>query len=203
MLADRALRAAFSNFSTLFLLAATILFPLHLARGYIFRDVYEVRDIHATIEEFPNNIRKINRVSRGDLERSRGAGRVVLVAEIVLLPLLAAAALRAVRTQQEGGVPTALGSWRGIRDVMRLPAAAARFGVVLIGAVVAIAVGWLAFTTGLILVEPVPDSWAWLAVPGVEAISLALAAPFLLAAIAQAALAVPHVRRSHSSDRMR
>jgi hypothetical protein len=188
MLADRALRAAFSNFSTLFLLAATIVLPLHLARGYIFREVYEVRDIHAVIEQFPDNVRKINRVSRGDLEQLRSSGTVVVVTEIVLFPLLAAAATSAVRTQQEGAVPTALGSWRGVRDIAGLPAAAARFGVVLVGAVVAVAVGWLARTTGLILVEPVPDSWVWLAVSGVEALSLALAAPFLLAAIAQAAL---------------
>lgn len=203
MLADRALRAAFSNFSTLFLLAATIVFPLHLARGYLFRDVYEVRDIHATIEQFPNNIRKINRVSRGDLERYRSAATVVLATEIVLFPLVAAAALRAVRTQQEGGIPTALGSWRGLRDIALLPASGARFGVVMVGAAVALAVGWLARTTGLILVEPVPDSWAWLAVSGVEAMALALAAPFLLAALAQAALAVSLVPQSHTSDRIR
>ncbi|MDQ3216818.1 MAG: hypothetical protein M3Q18_02965 [Actinomycetota bacterium] len=187
MLADRALRAAFSNFSTLFLLAATITLPLHLTHGYLFREVYEVRDLHPVIEQFPKG-RRIARVSPRRLQRSRSAATIVLVAELALLPLLAGAALRVVRTHQEGGVPTALRSWRGVRDLLRLGAAGSKPGVVVVGAAVALAVGWLARTTGLILAEPVPNSWAWLAISGVEALARAAAAPFLVAAIAVAAL---------------
>ncbi|HZJ49617.1 MAG TPA: hypothetical protein VFF07_01930 [Actinomycetota bacterium] len=187
MLADRALRAAFSNFSTLFLLAATIALPLHLTHGYLFQEVYEVRDLHPVIEAFPKG-RRIARVSPRRLQRSRNVATVVLVAELALLPLLAGAALRVVRTHEEGGVPTALGSWRGVRDIPRLLAARSKPGVVVVGAAVALAVGWLAQTTGLILAEPVPDSWAWLAISGVEGLARAAAAPFLVAALAVAAL---------------
>lgn len=187
MLADRALRAAFSNFSTLFLLAATIALPLQLTHGYLFQEVYEVRDLHPVIEAFPKG-RRIARVSPRRLQRSRNVATVVLVAELALLPLLAGAALRVVRTHEEGGVPTALGSWRGVRDIPRLLAARSKPGVVVVGAAVALAVGWLAQTTGLILAEPVPDSWAWLAISGVEGLARAAAAPFLVAALAVAAL---------------
>lgn len=190
MLADRALRAAFSNFSTLFLLAATITLPLHLTHGYLFREVYEVRDLHPVIEQFPKG-RRIARVSPRRLQRSRSAATIVLVAELALLPLLAGAALRVVRTHQEGGVPTTLRSWRGVRDLLRLGAAGSKPGVVVVGAAVALAVGWLARTTGLILAEPVPNSWAWLAISGVEALARAAATPFLVAAIAVAALHNP------------
>jgi len=187
MLADRALRAAFSNFSTLFLLAATIALPLHLTHGYLFREVYEVRDLHPVIEQFPKG-RRIAGVSPRRLQRSRSAATIVLVAELALLPLLAGAALLVVRTHQEGGVPSALRSWRGVRDLLRLGAAGSKPGVVVMGAAVALSVGWLARTTGLILAEPVPNSWAWLAISGVEALARAAAAPFLVAAIAVAAL---------------
>jgi hypothetical protein len=187
MLADRALRAAFSNFSTLFLLAATIALPLQLTHGYLFRAVYEVRDLHPVIEEFPDG-RRIKSVSPRRLQRSRNVATTVLVIEFAFLPLLAGAALRVVRTHQEGGVPTALGSWRGVRDIPRLLAAGSRLGVVVVGALVAAAVGWLSRTTGLILTEPVPDPWAWLAISGVEGLARAAAAPFLLAALAVAAL---------------
>ena len=187
MLADRALRAAFSNFSTLFLLAATIALPLHLTHGYLFREVYEVRDLHPVIEQFPTG-RRIAKVSPRRLQRSRNVATTVLVAELALLPLLAGAALRVVRTHQEGGVPTALRSWRGVRDIPRLLAAGSKPGAVVVGAAVAVAVGWLAQTTGLILAEPVPNSWAWLAISGVEGLARAVAAPFLVAALAVAAL---------------
>ena len=187
MLADRALRAAFSNFSTLFLLAATMALPLQLTHGYLFQNVYEVRDLHPVIEQFPNG-RRIASVSPRRLQRSRNLATVVVVVEIALLPLLAGAALRVVRTHQEGGVPTALGAWRGVREIPRLLAASSKLGVVVVGAVAALAVGWLVRTIGLILAEPVPDSWAWLAIPAVEGLSRAAAAPFLVAALAVASL---------------
>ncbi|MDQ3662336.1 MAG: hypothetical protein M3454_15030 [Actinomycetota bacterium] len=194
MLADRALRAAFTNFSTLFLLAATIALPLHLTHGYLFSEVYEIRDLHPVLEEFPKG-RRIKGVTPRRLQRSRNVATVVLVAELALLPLLAGAALRVVRTQQEGDVPTALRSWRGIREIPRLLAARSKPGVVVVGAAAAVTVGWLARTTGLILAEPVPDSWAWLAISSVEGLALAMAAPFLLASIALAAL---HGSGSHA-----
>ncbi len=193
MLADRALRAAFSNFSTLFLLAATIALPLQLAHGYLFQNVYEVRDLHSVIERFPNG-RRIASVSPRRLQRSRNVATVVWVAEIALLPLLAGAALRVVRTHQEGGVPTALRSWRGVREIPRLLAARSKLGVVVVGAAGALAVGWLAQTIGLILAEPIPDSWAWFVISGVEGLARAAAAPFLVAALAVAALHESGVR---------
>ena len=187
MLADRALRAAFSNFSTLFLVAATIALPLQLTHGYFFQEVYEVRDLHPVIEQFPKG-RRIARVSPRRLQRSGNVATTVLVVELIMLPLLAGGALRVVRTQQEGGVPTALGSWRGVRDIPRLMGASSKPGVVVLGAAVALAVGWLVRTTVLTLAEPVPDSWAWLAISGVEGLARATAAPFLVASIAVAAL---------------
>ena len=187
MLADRALRAAFSNFSTLFLLAATIALPLQLVHGYLFQNVYEVRDLHPVIEQFPNG-RRIASVSPRRLQRSRNVATVVWVAEIALLPLVSGAALRVVRTHQEGGVPTALSSWRGVREIPRLLGARSKLGVVVVGAAAALAVGWLTRIIGLILAEPIPDSWAWFAISGVEGLARAAAAPFLLAALAVAAL---------------
>ncbi|CAN5457570.1 hypothetical protein BH18ACT16_BH18ACT16_16830 [soil metagenome] len=187
MLADRALRAAFSNFSTMFLLAAMIALPIQVTPGYLFPNVYEVRDLHPVIEQFPNG-RRIARVSPRRLQRSRNVATVVWVVEIALLPLLAGAALRVVRTNQEGGVPTALRSWRGVREIPRLLAARSKLGVVVVGAAGALAVGWLARTIGLILAEPIPDSWAWLAISGVEGLARAAGAPFLVAALAVAAL---------------
>src|SRR5918999_6295134 len=70
MLVDRAFRFAFRNYSTLWLIVATAVFPLHLVHGYVFRDVMAVSELHRAIELFPER-RQVARVSAADLAEAR------------------------------------------------------------------------------------------------------------------------------------
>jgi hypothetical protein len=194
MLVDRALRSAFRNFSTLWLIVAGVTFPLHLAHGYAFRDVVAVTELHGAIERFPP-YRQVEGVSAADLADARRWYVVVTAVEILSLPLLGAAAQRALEEEGRGGVPGALRSWAGVARPR--PAAQLRHpAAVAAGAAVSLLIGWLVEVTGRLLLEPAPEQLLWLGGAVVAAGARATAAPFTLAALATSALEAGSGERS-------
>lgn len=181
-----AFSAAFRNFSTLFLMVALFTVPLHVGYSYLFHDVIEVREIHSSIEDFPS-YRQVKNVGPDELRTARLAYVGLSVLELaLLLPLLARATARVLEVDTAGGVPTIPSS---LRASLRRGSSAFRglfeaLPSMLIAAVLALAIGWLFERTSLLLVEAVPDEHAWPLVGAIQGCARALAAPFLLVAIA-------------------
>jgi hypothetical protein len=186
MLVDRAFRFAFRNYSTLWLIAATVVFPLHLAHGYVFRDVIAVSELHAAIELFPER-RQVARVSAAELVEARRWYTALTGVEIALIPVLAGATTRVLQDDVQGDVPGALRSWAGAARFSPR-AQFARPGPLIAALVISLAIGWFAETTGRLLVEPVPEGLLWVGGALVAATARSIAAPFLLATLATCAL---------------
>ena len=190
MLLDRALRTTFRNYSTLFLLAAVVAVTAHLVYGLLFRDVLEVTEIHPYIAELKFG-RQVNDVAARDL-RSAETGRWILIGvQVVLLPLLVLAARRIIVRDGHGEVPTVPDALAHPRD----PRGRLAFGwrgpeivTALAGLAIATGVWYLVQQIGLLAAEPLPDDVNFLAFELARGLAVALAAPFLLAAIATAGL---------------
>jgi hypothetical protein len=185
MLVDRAFRFAFRNYSTLWLIVATVVFPLHLVHGYVFRDVIAVSDLHAAIELFPAR-RQVAQVSAADLAEARRWHAALTAVEVALIPALAGATTRVLQEDVRGEVPGALRSWAGAVR-LDLGAQFGRPGPVLFALVTSLAIGWLVEATGRLLVEPAPDGLLWATGAVVAATARSVAAPFLLATLATCA----------------
>ena len=182
MLVDRAFRFAFRNYSTLWLIVASVVFPLHLAHGYVFRDVIAVSQLHPAIELFPER-RQVARVSAADLAEARRWHAALTAMEIVLIPALAGAATRVLEEDLRGGVPGALRAWGGATR-LNLRGLVGRPGPLLVALAISFAAGWLAETTGGLLVEPLPPGLLWVGAALTAATARSLAAPLLLATMA-------------------
>jgi hypothetical protein len=183
MLTDAALRATFRNFSTLFLLVATLTVPLHLAHAYVFRDVIAVTELHGAIDTFPEG-RQVRGVDRAAVASARLSLLGLTAIEIAAIPLLVRAA-RAVVTAGEEEVPTVVGAYRSLPT--RRPAARSLRAVapaVVAAVVFAAAVAWLARLVGSVLVEPLPDARAFVGVGLAEASARALGGAFLVGSVA-------------------
>ena len=194
MLVDRAFRFAFRNYSTLWLIVATAVFPLHLVHGYVFRDVIAVSELHRAIEVFPER-RQVARVSAADLAEARTWYAALTAVEIALIPALAGAAARVLQEDLRGGVPGALRSWGGVGR-LDLRGSFGRPGPVAVALVISVAAGWLAETTGRLLVEPLPEGLRWVGGALAAATARSLAAPLLLATLAMCAFEA----RRHRED---
>ena len=186
MLVDRAFRFVFRNFSTLWLIVATIVFPLHLAHGFAYRDVIAVRELHGAIERFPAYL-QVKGVSAARLSAARTSYAALTAVEIALVPLLAAATARVLEEDARGGVPGALRSWGGLRR-LRLRAQFRRPGPVMGAVAVSVAIGWLLETMGGLLLEPVPEGLQWVGGALVAGAARSLALPFTTGTLALSAL---------------
>jgi hypothetical protein len=129
----------------------------------------------------------VKNVGPDELRTARLAYLGLSVLELaLLLPLLARATARVLEVETAGGVPTIP---RALRASFRRGSSASRglFGAlpsILIAALLAVAIGWLFERAALLLVEAVPDEHSWPLVGAIQGFSRALAAPFLLTAIA-------------------
>jgi hypothetical protein len=171
MLLDHALRMTFRNFSTLFLLAALVAAPLHLAHAVAFRSVIALRELHPDIEDFGEH-KLVRGVGRSRLEETRRSDLLLSAVELALLPLLLGAARRTLEADARGEVPTALGALRRLPGSLRGWAAARRaLPEVVAVAAIGLVVGWLVREIGLVLAEPVPMASAFLAVGLVESVA--------------------------------
>lgn len=188
MLLDRALRAAFRNYWTLFLLVGLVTVTANLVYGFLYKDVLELDELHVYIR-FLSPSRQVNGVGADDLAAAEAASSWVLIAEALVLPLLVLAARRVLVQDENGGVPTvpdALFHPRDRRGPLGVRVGLAGVVAFLGGAAVAVAVWYLADRAGLLLVEPLPDRFNYVSFGLVHGLALALAGPFLLAGVVAA-----------------
>jgi hypothetical protein len=181
---ESALQMTFRNFSTLFLIVAVVVFPLHLAYGITFRAEIAVRELHPEIEELPTGLR-VRDVGAAEIDRARAAGYAVWLIEIALIPLMVKAARRALDATERGGVPTVGDAWRGVfrREPRRwLPGAPA---AVAAGAGVAVVVLLMLEVSGLLLTDMLPDGPRFAGMVVVDTLARSSALPFLLVSLAR------------------
>lgn len=177
---DRAFRAVLRDFTTYALIAAVVLFPLHLIYSFVFQDTIAVSSLHGEIGRLSADD-TIRGVGSGDLTTYRIVGALLLLIEVLLLPLLVAAAAVALDHRERGELPTVRGSWGGVRSRERASVGTPRNSGVLLSAVaVALVVGLLARAGGLLLLEPLSDRTLWAGVAIVETVARSLAAPFVM-----------------------
>jgi hypothetical protein len=180
---ESALQATFRNFSTLFLIVAVVVFPLHLAYGLTFRDEIAVRELHPEISDLPSD-RRVRGVGPAEIDRARIAGYAVWLIEIALIPLFVKATRRALDATERGDVATVSAAWKGAfgRDPRRWvsggPAAVA------VGAVMALLVLLMIEVSGLLLTDMLPDGPRFAGVVVVDTLARASALPFVLTPLA-------------------
>ena len=189
MLADKALRNTFRNFSTLFLLAALVTISCHLIYGFIFRDVLEIEELHELVRRLTPG-RTINGIRPKDLEVAELWANAVPLIELLSLPLLIGATRRVLARDSDGEVPTVV-------DALRHPRSGPRLGLRLNGSeTVAVAAGtalgaaawFLTRQAGLLIVEPLPDPGNFAFFALVYGIAEALGLALFLGAFVTAAL---------------
>lgn len=181
---DNVLRIVFRNFSTLFLVVAVLVVPVHLAYTFTYKDVAQVEELHPYIENLPRG-RQVQGVGRAVLAEARRRYVWVTVAEALLLPLLAGATRRVVAVDAAGGLPGVIDAYRHLLSKQLGPARrkaspAARMGAVAAGVLLALVIGWLVQTIGLLGAEVGPDGARWLIAGIARATAFAAAAPFAL-----------------------
>ena len=195
MLTDRALRATFRNFSTLFLLSAFVTVTAHLVYGFIFRDVLEVDELHRFVKGLTPG-RTVNGVGRSDLDSAVQWSKAVIAVEILLLPLLIGAARRIVDRDEKGEVPTVIDSLRHPRSGTKLSFKfnGRELGTLLAGVILGVVTWLLASQLGLLIAEPLPDPWNFLSFSLAYGVSEALGLAFFLGALVTAGLSASRRR---------
>ena len=180
------LRLVFRNFSTLFLVVAVLLVPVHLAYTFVYKNVAQVEELHPYIENLPRG-RQVQGVGRAVLADARRKLTWVTAAEVLLLPLLAGATRRVVAVDRLGGLPGVWDAYRHLLSRQGVPAHAGSWGTRLItvacGIAFALVIGWLVQTIGFLGAEVGPDGARWLIAGLTRAIAFAAAAPFGLVAL--------------------
>ena len=180
---ESALQATFRNFSTLFLIVAVVVFPLHLVYGLTFRDEIAVRELHPEIAELPSD-RRVRGVGPADIDRARLAGYVVWLVEIALIPLFVKAARRALDATERGDVATVADAWRGAfgrAPRQWLPGGTAAFAG---GVGMAVLVLLMIEVSGLLLTDMLPDGPRFAGAVVVDTLARAAALPFVLTPLA-------------------
>ncbi|HEU4481236.1 MAG TPA: hypothetical protein VFS18_05075 [Actinomycetota bacterium] len=177
---DHSLRLTFRNFSTYFLIVATLAVPLHVGYTFVFQNVISVTELHDAIEDFPKT-RQIRSVGPEQLRNARLVFGALTLVELLALPLLARAARRVLEEDAAGRMPQVTSAWAGVgRAGNLLGGLRARPGVIAVGALLALVVVVLAERIGFLLVEPLPDADAWAGVALVQIAARSLGAPFLV-----------------------
>ena len=183
---DHSFRLTFANLSTLFLLVLAVALPLHLAYGIATRDVVAVRSVADRVEDLGDA--PAGEVTSDDVSAARRWYLLLNLLELALLVVLVPAARAIVEAGEAGEVPTV---GRGLRAITRpaawrLRAPSGAWGQVALAAAVALAVGYLLEATLNQLVDLWTGGGSFVGVAAAQAIARALAAPFLLVALALA-----------------
>jgi hypothetical protein len=180
---ESALQATFRNFSTLFLIVAVVVFPLHLAYGLTFRDEIAVRELHPEIAELPSD-RRVRGVGPAEIDRARLAGYAVWLVEIALIPLFVRAARRALDTTERGDMATVADAWRGALG--RAPRQWLPGGPAAVagGVGMAVLVLLMVEVSGLLLTDMLPDGPRFAGVVVVDTLARSAALPFVLTPLA-------------------
>lgn len=186
---DDSLRATFRNYSTFFLAVFVILMPLHLVYGWVFQDVFSVRELHGAIAEFPP-ARQVRSVGQSDIERARLWFWILVALEVALLPLFATASREVLDQEERGEVTSASGAWRALRGGslgMPRPRVAPLLGA----AALALVVAALAETALRSVAGFVPDDLAFLALAFASAAGRSCGIPFFGVAAASGGAGIP------------
>ena len=179
---ERAFARTFRNYSTLFLLVAVVVFPLHLVYGFVFRNVIATSDFHEAIQAGPR-YRQVRSVGPPQIDHARLVFWVVAAAEAALLPFAIKAATRVFDEDDRGEIPTVPDAWSHALD-RASPRPSSDLPTLVAGTIAALAVGVLVHAIGARLTELVSEDWRWTTVGVSRAVTLAAAAPFFLGAFA-------------------
>jgi hypothetical protein len=177
------LRLVFKNFSTLFLVVAVLVVPLHLAYSFVYKEVAQVQELHPYIENQPRG-RQVQGVGRAGLAEARRRYLWILIAELLLLPVFAGATRRVLVVEAAGGLPGVIDAYRNLSKrgtrTGGKPSPASRFGAVASGLLLALVICWLVQGVGLLIAEMGPDAARWLIAGLTRALAFAAGAPFAL-----------------------
>ena len=179
---ERALARTFRSYTTLFVLGAVLLFPIHLAYAFVFRNVIATSDFHAAIEAGPK-YRQVRSVGSPQIDHSQLVFWIVVGAELVALPFAVRAGRRVVQIEEEGGTSTAPDAW-GHAFVRNPHIADIDPPAVIFGVVAAVGIGVLVYLIGIQLADFLSEDWRWTGVGVTQAVSRASALPFFLGAFA-------------------
>lgn len=180
---DDALRTTFRNYSTFFLVVFVVLMPLHLVYGWVFQDVFAVRELHGAIAEFPP-ARQVRGVGQSDIERARLWFWIIVALEVALLPLIVKAGRAVLDQDERGEVTTVTGAWSSMRGGRSLRTLRPPVMDLLGAASVALIVAVLAETALRAIADFIPDDVAFLALAFASAAGRSCGIPFLTAAFA-------------------
>jgi hypothetical protein len=181
---ERAFARTFRNFSTIFILVAVVVLPIHLIYSYTFRNVIATSDFHEAIEQMPN-YQQVRSVGPPQLDHARLVFWILTAAELALVPLAVRATRRVFIVDDRGEVPTAPDAWgralqkqegRRFRPGWLVPAA--------VGVAAAVVVGVLVALIGSSLSGFLSEDWRWTGVGLTQALARAVAAPLALGPLA-------------------
>ena len=168
------------NLSTLALVCAIVLAPLHFVYAFVNRDAIAVREMSPAIESFPEG-RQVRSVGRAELDRERLSRWLVIALEVLLaVPLLLRPTRRVLQADAEGRITTAVGAFSGELRSGSSP----DLRLVAAGAAIALMVVALVQVSGSILVPMLEDTSEWAGVFASETLARSLGLPFLLTALA-------------------
>ncbi len=179
---DESLRLTLRNFSTLFLLVATVVLPLHLLYGAAFSEVIGLQELAGEIEEAP-----VGAVSSENVDRARIAFWALTALEVALIPLAARATRRVVEVDRGGGVPTVWDAWRkafGDRAGARENGPGDRGRALAVAILIGLTAGFLVERIGSLFLPLVPPEVRFTAVALVDAAARGVGAPLLLVVLA-------------------
>jgi hypothetical protein len=181
---ERAFARTFRNFSTIFILVAVVVLPIHLIYSYTFRNVIATSDFHEAIEQMPN-YQQVRSVGPPQLDHARLVFWILTAAELALVPLAVRATRRVFIVDDRGEVPTAPDAWgralqkqegRRFRPGWLVPAA--------VGVAAAVVAGVLVALIGSSLSGFLSEDWRWTGVGLTQALARAVAAPLALGPLA-------------------
>lgn len=181
---ERAFARTFRNLSTIVMIVAVVVLPVHLIYAYTFRNVIATSDFHDQIEAMPN-YRQVRSVGPPQLDHARLTFWVITAAELALVPLAVRATRRAFIVDDEGGVPTVTDAW-GLA-LKRQEGRTFRPGWVvaaLVGIGAAAGAGVLIAGIGSSLTGFLSEDWRWTGVGLTQALARAGAAPLALGPLA-------------------
>jgi hypothetical protein len=177
------------NLSTLALVCAIFLAPLHLIYGYVNRNAIAVREMAPAIEDFPEG-RQVRSVGRAELDRERIARWILLLLVIGAIPVLLGPTRRVLAADEAGETPTALGALRGHTEKGSRPEPA----TVISAALVAVVVIVVAEAAVAIVVPMLEDGSEWVGVAAGQTLARSLGLPFLTVALVGGARSRPSER---------
>ena len=177
---QRIVDATLRNLSTLALVCAVVLAPLHFIYGLVNRDAITVREMAPAIEAFPED-RQVRSVGRAELDRQRLSMWFLIGLELlVAIPLLLRPTRRVLEADRRDEVPSALAA---LRKGDTGPGAKPDLPLVVVGAVIGLTVIVLAEIAVAVVVPMLEDSSEWVGVAVGQTVARSLGLPFLLTAL--------------------